>query len=65
MNDVIDTKFKLDRKLKNLIEGEWVDSKNKLKLPTLTLMKLSLQFLRWESNKLKLQLMRFITINQL
>ena len=30
MNDAIDKKFKLDRKLKNLIEGEWVDSKNKI-----------------------------------
>ena len=32
MNDVIDTKIKLDRKLKNLIEGEWVDSKNKIEV---------------------------------
>ena len=32
MNDAIDAKFKLDRKLKNLIEGEWVDSKNKIEV---------------------------------
>ena len=32
MNDVIDTKIKLDRKLKNLIEGVWVDSKNKIEV---------------------------------
>ena len=32
MNDVIDAKIKLDRKLKNLIEGEWVDSKNKIEV---------------------------------
>ena len=32
MNDVIDAKFKLDRKLKNLIGGEWVDSKNKIEV---------------------------------
>ncbi len=32
MNDAIDKKFKLDRKLKNLIEGEWVDSKNKIEV---------------------------------
>ena len=32
MNDVIDAKFKLDRKLKNLIKGEWVDSKNKIEV---------------------------------
>jgi putative phosphonoacetaldehyde dehydrogenase len=32
MNDVIDAKIKLDRKLKNLIEGVWVDSKNKIEV---------------------------------
>ena len=32
MNDVIDTKIKLDRKLKNLIEGVWVDSNNKIEV---------------------------------
>jgi len=32
MSDVIDTKLKLDRKLKNLIGGEWVDSKNKIEV---------------------------------
>ncbi len=32
MNDVIDAKIKLDRKLKNLIEGVWVDSNNKIEV---------------------------------